>query len=603
MGSHASQPFHANTLEAGRADGLGDQGFSPVPRLVQWLVTARCPLSCAHCLAAGPTGPELTTDQALAVIDQVADLAVPELLLTGGEPLARHDFPALVDRLAQREQAWTLNTAVMPDADARAAIERHPPGFVAVSVDGPEEIHDAFRGRPGALADALEAVSYFGRLVPDGVCAGTTVTAFNIDHLPATFGLVLGSGATSWGLHLLVPEGRAAARPDLDLSVDQQRWLLRFTAEKRQHFAVNLADEIGFCGPFEPLVRDQPFFCGAGRAGCVVLPDGEVVPCTTLDRSTSAGNVSIRPLAEIWRTGFAELRQRTLTGKCQSCQAADLCGGGCWLRRRKDRACAKPTWRLPRVAAVAGLAALLGAAPAATAEPPGQALAARSAAEQRRLADLLRTLALTARQWRAEIFAQKLDPFLRRPMDYRRFMISKAGPTTLQRLESQVARSRGYVDRRHRPRDLAADFLKVTEHGQAVALTFDPGTHRAGLKILRDAGEPVDGCELLPFDLLEVDARAAGPIVLGFEVQGRAVAVSLPPGARLWYGDLLRLADDQNRDLLAGLARVDRRVPKRHPLLLPALLRMERELAKDPKAARDAHLRRVRWALVDLLLF
>ena len=54
---------------------------------------------------------------------------------------------------------------------------------------------------------------------------------------------------------------------------------------------VTIADEIGYCGHWEALVRNEPFYCGAGRAGCAVLPDGEVVPCTTLDISTSAGNV------------------------------------------------------------------------------------------------------------------------------------------------------------------------------------------------------------------------------------------------------------------------------------------------------------------------
>jgi len=91
--------------------------------------------------------------------------------------------------------------------------------------------------------------------------------------------------------------------------------------------------------------------------------------------------------------------------------------------------------------------------------------------------------------------------------------------------------------------------------------------------------------------------------VLTFEVQGENIEVSLPPGAQVWYGDLLRMADDQNRERLLRLAAAHRYLPKRHPLLLPALLRLERSLLENPKATPGVDLRRVRWALVDLLLF
>jgi radical SAM protein with 4Fe4S-binding SPASM domain len=68
----------------------------------------------------------------------------------------------------------------------------------------------------------------------------------------------------------------------------------------------------------------------------VVLPDGEVVPCTTLDRSTSAGNVRRLALARIWADGFAELRRWRPEGRCRGCDLAPACGGGCWLQRRHD---------------------------------------------------------------------------------------------------------------------------------------------------------------------------------------------------------------------------------------------------------------------------
>jgi len=365
MGSYTSTARHGRRSNVGGGDSFfRTHNFTRVPQLVQWMTTLRCALSCPHCLAAGDGAApdEMSTAEASRLIEQVAELGVGEFLLTGGEPLVRPDFPEVIGILRANGVRWSLNTAVAPGRPLRKAIENWPPAFVAVSLDGPPEVHDGFRGRPGAFGEAVESISYFTGLAEHGVAAGTTVTTLNFPHLAATFGAVLASGATCWGLHLLVPEGRAAARMDLFLSRRQLGQLLRFAAAKRNHFPVTMADEIGYCGPWEPVVRDMPFFCGAGRAQCVVLPDGEVAPCTTLDRSASAGSVRARPLKEIWENGFAELRAWSPSGRCGACRYAAACESGCWLQRRHGTQCFEDVWRMPRMARSAAVAVCLGIA-------------------------------------------------------------------------------------------------------------------------------------------------------------------------------------------------------------------------------------------------
>jgi radical SAM protein with 4Fe4S-binding SPASM domain len=182
--------------------------------------------------------------------------------------------------------------------------------------------------------------------------------------------MVVESGARQWGLHLVVPEGRAASRPELFLSTRQLQRLLRFAGARRQCFPVTMADEIGYCGSWEPLLRDGPFRCGAGRAQCVVLPDGELVPCTTMDRTASAGNIRRRTLRELWEHGFAELRRPPpAVGECARCAHALACGQGCWLQRRHHAQCFRRAWRLPRAARAAGLAVSLSLAAAGVGGP------------------------------------------------------------------------------------------------------------------------------------------------------------------------------------------------------------------------------------------
>jgi radical SAM protein with 4Fe4S-binding SPASM domain len=353
--------------------------------------------------AGSGAAPGLPLNQAASLIEQIAAMGVDELLLTGGEPLARPDLPEIIAMLAANRIRWSLNTAFMPTFPQQAAIEKWPPVFAAVSLDGPPAVHDQFRGCSGSFARAMHSLQYFAGLIPQQVAAGTTVTTANFGSLPETFGLVLESRAASWGLHLLVPEGRAAQHPELQLSRRQLKQLLAFAAAKRNHFPVTMADEIGYCGYWEPLLRENPFYCGAGKLQCVILPDGEVVPCTTADRSESAGNLQTRNLRDIWETGFACLRQWTPSTRCARCAYSPACQGGCWLQRRHGTECYRDVWHLPQALTKAGIVVCLGLASAThgadtTTNPPPSPLASPLSPQGERKMEMLQSAII---QWYA----------------------------------------------------------------------------------------------------------------------------------------------------------------------------------------------------------
>jgi len=360
MGTHSQVGCHR--VNHG-SEFFAEHGYLEAPSLVQWMATLRCGLSCGHCLAVSRESgfADMPLEKVRGLIDEVAQMGVREFLITGGEPLVREDLAEVIDYLGGRGVNWSLNTAAMPGEGLRGALARNKPGFVAVSLDGPRDVHDAFRGKAGAYEEAVEAIRFFKSLGGVRVCAGTTVTSRNYDCLDETFHLVAAGGADQWGIHLLVPEGRAADRPDLFLSKAQLKRLIKFVARKRRYFPVEMADEIGYLGYLEPLVRDVPLSCGAGRAQCVVLPDGAVVPCTTLDRSCSAGNIHERPLAQIWAEGFQDLRSWRPEGKCGHCDYSPACRGGCWLQRKSGTQCFKEVWHVPgALKTAAGIAICLG---------------------------------------------------------------------------------------------------------------------------------------------------------------------------------------------------------------------------------------------------
>ena len=116
----------------------------------------------------------MTTEEALGLCDQIADLGVRRVTLSGGEPLVRPDWPLIAEKLTRRgvrvtmiSNGWLMSRARIEDA-RRAGVN-----LIAVSLDGLEPTHDAIR-KPGALPQGDR------RVVPDAV-AGVSVRRHHHD--------------------------------------------------------------------------------------------------------------------------------------------------------------------------------------------------------------------------------------------------------------------------------------------------------------------------------------------------------------------------------------------------------------------------------------
>src|SRR5215212_3962311 len=143
---------HAQTH--GTRDGVG-----PV---VVWNSTKTCNLECIHCYASAKKAKfpgELTTDEARAMIDDLASFNVPALLISGGEPLVRPDILDLADyatSLGVRVTFSTNGTLITKEKAAR--LKKIGVTYCGISVDGAEERHDKMRGKVGAFREAIRGV-------------------------------------------------------------------------------------------------------------------------------------------------------------------------------------------------------------------------------------------------------------------------------------------------------------------------------------------------------------------------------------------------------------------------------------------------------------
>lgn len=310
-----------------------------------WEITLQCDLACRHCGSrAGRARPdELSTAEALDLVDQMADLGVMEITIIGGEAYLREDWAEIARRIVARGMTCTMTTGGRGLDEARArAVRDAGITHVSVSVDGLEATHDMLRGVSGSHAAALRALAHLQAAgVP--VTANTQIGRKNLGELDALFDLLSERGIRQWQVQLTAAMGRAADEPELLLEpyqvIDVMAALARIKprADARR-IRIWAGNNIGYFGPYEEMLHGRlpvARSCAAGKATLGIEANGDVKGCPSLPtEGYVGGNVRDARLVDIWERA-AELRftrdrdVSELWGYCATCYYADACRAGC----------------------------------------------------------------------------------------------------------------------------------------------------------------------------------------------------------------------------------------------------------------------------------
>jgi len=331
-----------HTLHPHKQNGQGNL------RLVAWEVTRNCNLSCVHCRASADLGPhigELKTDACFKLLDEIADVGSPIVILTGGEPLLRNDIFDIArygtDKGLRMVMApnGTLITESMAKQMADAGIQR-----ISISLDGAsEETHDTFRGVKGAFEGALHGI----RLAKEAGIEfqiNTTITKKNLDQIPAIQQLAVDLGAVAHHIFLLVPTGRGKYIIDQEITAQQYEETLNWFYDQREALPLQLK---ATCAPhYYRILRQRAKKdgkkvsfqthgldavtrgCLGGTGFCFISHQGIVQPCGFLN--LNCGDIKKETFSKIWNTSdiFLSLRDfKQLKGKCGKCEYKAVCGG------------------------------------------------------------------------------------------------------------------------------------------------------------------------------------------------------------------------------------------------------------------------------------
>jgi nif11-class peptide radical SAM maturase 3 len=317
-----------------------------------WEITLKCNLACSHCgsRAGEARQDELSTEEALDLIRQMAELGITEVTLIGGEAYLRPDWLQLVRAIDQAGMVPTMVTGGYGiSLETARKMKQAGLAQVSVSIDGLEATHDRLRGKLGSWQACFRTLGHFREAgLPFGF--NTQINRLSAPEIPRLYELVSAAGARAWQFSLTVPMGNAADHPEIliqpaeidDLYAMLARVVHRATSEG---MIVLPGNDIGYYGPYEDVLRYNHHQmnmawqgCQAGMAGLGIEADGKIKGCPSLPTDEYVGgNIRDLRLAQIVETreltfaagGGTPQGTAHLWGFCRTCEYAEICRGGC----------------------------------------------------------------------------------------------------------------------------------------------------------------------------------------------------------------------------------------------------------------------------------
>jgi len=351
-----SEPADFPGFGEGR-QGLGSQR-KPV---VVWNITRRCNMLCGHCYSDSTAKlypGELSLQQCIEVIDDLADYQVPAVILSGGEPMLHpHFFDLAGYGIARGLRIMVSTNGTRIDTHSGQRLKDLGVSYVGISLDGIGGSHDSFRGRNGAFDKAVEA---FRHCRGAGQKAGMRITLSRrtAGQLPEILRFieeedvpricfrhpVYGGRGENPG-PLPASEARTALRMIADAAV-------RWNREGHTREVLTMGQPADGAFFWLTMLRKNPdrakaIWSELSGSGINALSSGHGI--SSIDslgnvhpdpywHDHTLGNVKERTFSRIWSsardellTGLRDCLPR-LHGRCGDCRFKEVCGGGFRVR-------------------------------------------------------------------------------------------------------------------------------------------------------------------------------------------------------------------------------------------------------------------------------
>jgi MoaA/NifB/PqqE/SkfB family radical SAM enzyme len=319
-------PFNLANAESAYMEAIEkDQ----IPFVVSIELTYSCNEKCIHCYNPGATRndgeksnrrlDEIDLQEYEKLFDDLSEMGVAKIILTGGDPFVRKDFWQLLKLIMDRDFAFDIYTnGILLLGRVDELIEFYPRSVGLSIYSAYEEIHDSITRIPNSLRSTLQTAQ---ELVDFGIplyfkCA---IMSNNIQSYSTVIGLAQKFGAIPQLEISLIEslDGDFSVVNNLQVSGEALEIILR-----DQNIPLYVGSEAKDYG--QVMRTSEQSFCGAGINTMNITPEGFVSPC--LSFPTQLGNLQESSFKEIWSSS-KELRnwQRITIKDFDECGKHSMC--------------------------------------------------------------------------------------------------------------------------------------------------------------------------------------------------------------------------------------------------------------------------------------
>lgn len=275
-------------------------------REIHWEITNKCNLRCKHCLSTSGSAREneLSTEEAISVLETLQSIGVNKIYFTGGEPFSRKDFLKLLERtVALGMQVAIITNATLLQKTTIEMIEKL--GIeLGISLDGTDDItNDNIRGQ-GSFRKAIKALKQCQNVsIP--ITLYVTITAANVSQIDTFAKLAREYGCKNIHFNEVNIAGRA-----LDFSSE-----LAISTEQKQCLPELIANIASSVFGEQLSVVDES--CWVDGTSLFMTADGSIYLCSEIFQcrpELAIGNIRSLPLK-----AWLECEASTYTKHEQEC--------------------------------------------------------------------------------------------------------------------------------------------------------------------------------------------------------------------------------------------------------------------------------------------
>ena len=302
------------------------KGVRLAPISTYFAITNRCMYNCWHCSASKQMDTdELSFNDISKIIEQLHDLKVGIIGLTGGEPLLRKDLEKIIELSAKDTTVLLFTTGYELTYEKALALKKAGLFGIAISMDSHiAQIHDGLRGYDTAFEQAIEAMKNAKKVglytMSQTVCTKELLKDNNLEKLAL---MLKDINVDEMRILEPLPCGKLDENKDIILNEPEQQRL------KNYHLLFNHNLKYPKASVFAYFESKNQFGCGAGCQHSYVDSKGNFGPCDFLE--FNYGNLLKEDIHSIWQ----RMHQEMGVPKCQ-----------CYAKSQRENDCLPLFYRL-----------------------------------------------------------------------------------------------------------------------------------------------------------------------------------------------------------------------------------------------------------------